>query len=197
MSFSSIKKASEDVLKKYSKIDVWVNNAHSARGNGQDTIKNEDWSYTMEGVLGSVHKCLKAVSSIMKTQKSGKIINISSMYGLVSPDFSLYEGENCEKYLNPPHYGAAKAGIIQLTKYFAVFLGKYGVNVNTIVPGPFPKEIIQQQNPEFIKRLKSKNPLDKIGCPEDIQGIAILLASDASNFITGQNYIIDGGWTIW
>jgi gluconate 5-dehydrogenase len=194
---SDIRKAVEEIVKKHKRIDVWVNNAHTARGKGQDTMEDEDWAYTMEGVLGSVHKCLKAVAPIMKKQQNGKIINISSMYGVVSPDFRLYEGDECEKYMNPPHYGAAKAGIIQLTKYFAVLLGKYNINVNTITPGPFPKNFIQSENQEFVNRLKSRNPLFKIGKPEDLQGVAILLASDASDFITGQNFIIDGGWTIW
>lgn len=193
----SIEKAIHFILKKYGKIDVLVNNAHSAKGKGQDTMPDEDWSYTMEGVLGSVHKMMKVISPIMKKQNFGKIINISSMYGVVSPDFRLYEGENCEQYTNPPHYGAAKAGIIQLTKYFAVLLGKNNIQVNAITPGPFPKETIQAENKEFIKRLSSKNPLNRIGKPEDLKGVSVLLASNASDFITGQNLIVDGGWTIW
>jgi gluconate 5-dehydrogenase len=193
----TIIRAVNKIIERHKRIDVWVNNAHAARGKGQDTMADDDWAYTMEGVLGSVHKCLKAVAPIMKNQQYGKIINVSSMYGIVSPDFRLYEDEECEKYLNPPHYGAAKAGIIQLTKYFAVLLGKYNINVNAITPGPFPKKLIQDENPVFIDRLKSKNPMLSIGKPEDIQGTAVLLASDASRFITGQNFIIDGGWTIW
>lgn len=194
---NSIQNAVSNVLEKYGKIDVLVNNAHSARGKGQDTMADEDWSYTMEGVLGSVHKTMKAISPVMKKQGFGKIINISSMYGVVSPDFRLYEGDNCERYLNPPHYGAAKAGVIQITKYFAVLLGKYNVQVNTITPGPFPKEEIQNENKEFVQRLASRNPLNKIGRPEDLNGVSILLASSASDFITGQNLIVDGGWTVW
>ena len=120
------------------------------------------------------------------------------MYGLISPDFhALYEGKNCEMYTNPPHYGAAKAAMIQLTKYFAVLLGEYNIHVNAISPGPFPKENIQQDNPEFIKRLKRKNPLHKIGKPDDLVGVIALLSSSASDFITGQTLQVDGGWTIW
>lgn len=194
---SDIKNAVNEILEKHGKIDVWVNNASAVKGRGQNIIDDENWAYTMEGVLGSVHKCLKVISPVMKNQNYGKIINISSMYGVLSPDFRLYEGDECEKYINPPHYGAAKAGIIQLTKYFAVLLGRHNINVNAITPGPFPKKVIQSENQEFINRLKSRNPLNKIGEPEDLQGVAILLASDASGFITGQNFIIDGGWTIW
>jgi gluconate 5-dehydrogenase len=197
LSAESIQKAIDTIVEKYGKIDVLVNNAHSAKGKGQDTMPDEDWSYTMEGVLGTVHKMMKAISPVMKNQKSGKIINVASIYGVVSPDFRMYEGDDCEKYTNPPHYGAAKAGIIQLTKYFAVYLGRDNIQVNAITPGPFPKESIQVENKEFIKRLCSKNPLNKIGKPEDLKGVSVLLASNASDFITGQNLIVDGGWTIW
>ena len=134
----------------------------------------------------------------MKKQETGKIINITSMYGIVSPDFeNLYHGDNCEKYTNPPHYGAAKAAMIQLTKYYAVLLGKYNIHVNAISPGPFPKEFIQKENPEFINRLKNKNPLRKIGKPEDLAGVIVLLSSPASDFMTGQTLQVDGGWTTW
>ncbi len=186
------------VQEKLSSIDILVNNAHTARGSSQENMSDEDWNYTMEGVVGSTHKSIRAIIPYMKNQKAGKIINITSMYGLVSPDFeTLYKGDYCEKYTNPPHYGAAKAAMIQLTKYYAVLLGKYNIHVNAISPGPFPNPVIQAQNDHFIERLKKKNPLNKIGEPKDIAGAAILLASTASDFITGQTIQADGGWTIW
>lgn len=193
----SIKTNFRDVYSKYGRIDILVNNAHFARGSALTDMSDEDWSYTMEGVLGSVHKCIREVKPYMSKQKSGKIINIASMYGVVSPDFALYSGEDFEKYTNPPHYGAAKAGVIQLTKYYATRLGPENIQVNAITPGPFPKEKIQEENSAFIKRLSSKNPLGKIGKPEDLGGVCLLLSSKGSDFITGQNLIVDGGWTIW
>ena len=187
-----------EIKNSYGSIDVVFNNAHFIKGNNQENMPDEDWEYTMNGVLGSVHKSIKASIPIMKEQKSGKIINISSMYGHISPNFErLYKGDNCEKYTNPPHYGAAKAGVIQLTKYYAVLLGKNNIYVNTVSPGPFSKDQIQKDNPFFIKRLKDSNPLNKLGKPEDLAGICVLLSSNSSNFITGQNFAIDGGWTIW
>lgn len=193
----SINQCFEKVFKTQGKIDILINNAHSAKGNSQENMSDDDFLYTLDGVLGSVHKTIKAIIPFMKRQENGKIINISSMYGLVSPDFRIYEGDNCEKYTNPPHYGAAKAGVSQLTKYYAVHLGKHNIQVNAIAPGPFPSIAVQEENPIFIERLKAKNPMNKIGVPEDLDGSIILLSSNASNFITGQTLQIDGGWTIW
>lgn len=198
MSSESIKNCFSKVHKRFGCIDILINNAHSAKGNSQENMSDEEWNYTMEGVVGSTHKSIRAIIPYMKKQKAGKVINITSMYGIVSPDFeSLYAGDDCEKYTNPPHYGAAKAAMIQLTKYYAVLLGKYNIYVNVISPGPFPNPSIQKENSEFINRLKNKNPLKKIGKPEDLAGVIALLSSSASDFITGQTIQVDGGWTIW
>lgn len=196
-SSESIAQCIDTVKNEFGRIDILINNAHASRGSSQDNISDEDWSYTMEGVLGSVHKAIRTIIPIMKTQASGKIINITSMYGMVSPDFALYKGDNCEAFINPPHYGAAKAAMIQLTKYYAVLLGEHNIQVNAISPGPFPRTKIQEENPAFIERLKNKNPLHKIGKPEDLAGVILLLSSKGSDFITGQTIQVDGGWTLW
>ncbi len=198
MSAPDIDSCFSNIHSEFGRIDVLINNAHSAKGNSQECMNDEDWSYTMEGVIGSVHKSIRSIIPYMREQKSGKIINITSMYGLVSPDFeNLYSCNDCEKFTNPPHYGAAKAGMIQLTKYYAVLLGKENIHVNAISPGPFPKNNIQKENPEFIRRLENKNPLKKIGKPENLKGVVALLSTSASDFMTGQVIQVDGGWTIW
>lgn len=193
----SIKLLFSETYTEFGHIDILVNNAQYTRGNGPEAISDEDWAFTVDGVLNSVFRCTREVIPYMKKQSNGKIINISSMYGVVSPDMSVYEGDNCEVYINPPHYGASKAAVIQLTKYYAVYLAKYNIQVNTITPGAFPKELVQQENPVFIKKLAAKSPAKRIGKPEDLAGVCILLSSSASDFITGQNFIVDGGWTIW
>lgn len=196
-SSESIKNCYRAVLERFGHIDILINNASTVKGNSQENMSDEDWTYTLEGVVGSVHKSIRTIIPVMKEQKAGKIINITSMYGMVSPDFRIYQGENCEAYINPPHYGAAKAAMIQLTKYYAVLLGEHNIQVNAVSPGPFPKEAIQQENQAFIERLKKKNPLGRIGRPEDLSGVIALLSSGASDFITGQIIQVDGGWTIW
>jgi gluconate 5-dehydrogenase len=195
-SSESIKQLFEKVHSEFSKIDVVVNNAHFIKGRDLNEIGDEEWSVTMNGVLGAVYRSIREVIPFFKSQHSGKIINISSMYGIVSPNFKMYKGDDMEKYTNPPHYGAAKAGVIQLTKYYAALLGPYNIQVNCITPGPFPKPEIQE-NKEFVARLQTSNPLGKIGKPEDLVGPLVLLSSKGSDFITGQNIIVDGGWTIW
>jgi NAD(P)-dependent dehydrogenase (short-subunit alcohol dehydrogenase family) len=188
----------KDLVQTYGTIDVVINNAHYSKGKSPYSMSDEDFAYTLTGVLGSVQKSIQGIIPVFKEQGGGKLINISSMYGHISPNFEkLYSGKNCEQYTNPPHYGAGKAGVIQLTKYYAALLGKEGIYVNAISPGPFSKQNIQDESPEFIDRLKSSNPLNRLGKPEDMVGIIALLSSSASDFITGQNICVDGGWTIW
>jgi gluconate 5-dehydrogenase len=129
----------------------------------------------------------------MKQKKYGVIINIGSMYGTISPDLRIYDNE---KHANSPEYGAGKAAIIQFTKYLAVNYAKNGIRVNSISPGAFPNKEVQK-NKKFIKKLKSKIPLERLGQPEDLMGAIVFLASDDSSYVTGQNILIDGGWSIW
>ncbi|WP_291726748.1 SDR family NAD(P)-dependent oxidoreductase [Bernardetia sp.] len=188
----SIRKGFEEVNKQFGKIDVLINNAFYSKGQSPEKMSDEDWNYGIDGNLNATYRCIREVIPYLK-ENGGKIINVSSMYGLISPDFSIYQDNN---FLNPPHYGTAKAGVLQLTRYFACYLGKDNIQVNAITPGAFPSEEVQKHK-EFIESLKNKSPLKKIGKPEDLKGAFVLLSSEASNFITGQNIVIDGGWTAW
>jgi gluconate 5-dehydrogenase len=189
---SSINEGLENVVNNFGKIDVLINNAFFSKGQSPELMTEEDWVYGIEGTLGSVFKSIKAIIPCFKKQGFGKIINVASMYGIVAPDFEVYI--NSPEFLNPPHYGAAKAGIIQLTKYYASYLGKNNILVNSVSPGPFPNQSVQQ-NTQFIQELKSNTCLNRIGQPEELAGIFTFLSSNAANFITGQNFIVDGGWT--
>lgn len=186
----------DSIVSDCGKCDILVNNAHFISNNSQLRLTTNDWEKTCNGVLSSVYNGITAVSEIMTTQKSGKIINIASMYGIVSPDFDAYSKADALNMINPPHYGALKAGVIQLTKYFATLFGKENVQVNSISPGPFPNVEVQNANHRFIEELKKRNVQNKIGQPNDLDGAILLFASSASNFITGQNLQVDGGWTI-
>jgi len=189
----SMLKAIESVLDKEKRIDAIINNAFYVEGNNPEELDNTQWNISIDGTLNTLFRSIRAIVPVFRKMKGGSIINVSSMYGLVAPDFDVYDG--LSQLLSPPHYGAGKAGVIQLTKYYASYLGKEGIRVNCISPGPFPSYTVQQ-NKEFIKRLEKKTALHRIGLPEEIGGIFTFLVSDASSFVTGQNFIVDGGWTI-
>ena len=189
---NSISNAYKEILDRWRKLDAIVNNAFYLQGKAPENLTDEEWNIGAEGTLGSVYKCIREVIPHYKKQGYGKIINVSSMYGIIAPDFNIYT--ESPEFLNPPHYGAAKAGVLQLTRYFASYLGKDNILVNAVTPGAFPSKKVQEDK-EFVKKLSEKTCLGRIGSPVDIAGAFVFLASDAANYITGQNIIVDGGWT--
>lgn len=190
---TSIRASLAAIDAEHGRIDVLINNAFYCKGSDPLGITDEDWAYSIDGTINSAYRCIREAVPYLAKSPTGKIINVASMYGVVAPDFSLYE--DAPASLNPPHYGIAKAGIIQLTKYFASYLGSRGILVNTVTPGPFPSPQVQLQE-KFIRGLKERTVLGRIGQPDDLKGAFVFLASDASAFITGQNIVVDGGWTI-
>jgi gluconate 5-dehydrogenase len=193
MDKQSINNCIKFVDEQFTSLDILVVCAWSGKKNTWETINDDDWNYDIEICLNGVFRLIKSATDSLKKSK-GVILNIGSMYGHVAPDYRMYEGV---PQSNPPSYGAAKAAVIQLTKYLSSFLAPYGIRVNCISPGPFPFEEVINQYPEFKNRLESKNPLGRIGKPHEIKAMAALLCSDASSYITGQNICIDGGWTVW
>jgi len=149
----------------------------------------------LTGPFALVQAALPLLKAAATTLPGGaSIVNIASMYAHVSPDPRIYgvSGKN-----NPPFYGAAKAGLLQLTRYLAVHLGPDRIRVNSISPGPFPPSTIAQTAPEFHARLCEKTPLGRIGAADELAGPALFLLSDASSFVTGSDLAVDGGWTAW
>lgn len=181
-----------NVHKHFNAIDILVNNAWSGKKNSWESITDEDWEYDVNMSLNSVFRLTKAAFPDLKTTR-GVILNIASMYGHIGPDYRIYDGK---EFANPPSYGAAKAGVIQFTKYLASFLSPHGIRVNALSPGAFPHPPTQAHE-GFMQRLGSKNPMNRIGQPEELKGAVALLCSDAGSYITGQNICVDGGWTIW
>jgi NAD(P)-dependent dehydrogenase (short-subunit alcohol dehydrogenase family) len=188
---ASIRDAFSAIINTAGKIDVLINNAVYSKGQSPETMTDEQWGFGIDGTLNSVFRCTREVIPYLKRSR-GKIINVSSMYGMVAPDFQIYD--ESPEFLNPPHYGSAKAAVIQLTKYYASYLGKDGITVNAVTPGPFPSPVVQKSK-KFVEALGNKTMLNRIGNPEDLAGAFVFLSSDASNYITGQNIVIDGGWT--
>jgi gluconate 5-dehydrogenase len=186
-------------------INVLVNNAHEL---GPQTGFNipegsleesslDQWS---RNITAGVYWPLLAVQKVggqMKAKRSGSIINIATMYALVAPRPALYAGTN---FLNPPGYSAAKAAMVAFTRYVASFWGPHNIRANAILPGPFSNtqnagpNSVQEDDP-FLQKLKGFTSLGRTGRPEELAGALLLLASDASSFITGQALVVDGGWT--
>lgn len=192
-SIDSIKESFQEIDKLESKIDILINNAYFGAMNHPEKMNAEEWRKGIEGGLNQYFDCIQQVTPYLKKSENGKIINIASMYGMTIPDLAIYNGR--EEFLNPPNYGTAKAGVIHLTKYYAMYLSKYNINVNAISPGPFPSTQIQKDG-QFVERLEQKTKLKRIGKPQDLKGVVALLSSSMSEYITGQNIAVDGGWTI-
>lgn len=177
-------------------IDILVNDAFT-----WPTIKKfedttwENFEFTLRSGITSPFYVTKKTVEIMKSLKKGSIINIGSMYGVVSPNFKIYH--NKPKMGNALAYNASKAGIIQMTKYLAVHCAQWNIRVNCISPGAFPPPGTFVGKKWFEKELKGMNPLHRLGEPWQLKGAVALLASELGSYMTGQNISVDGGWTIW
>jgi NAD(P)-dependent dehydrogenase (short-subunit alcohol dehydrogenase family) len=177
------------ILKQHGRLDILFNNAVARAGGDLRHTTAGDWEETMRVNSTGVFLASQIFSEPMQAQKSGSIINISSIYGMVGPDFSIYEGTAMS---NPVNYSFAKSGIIGLTRYLASFLGPFGVRVNCLSPGGFWTEDTPQV---FVRNYSRRTLLGRMAVPDDIKGAALFLASEASAYVTGQNIAIDGGWT--
>lgn len=182
----------------FGKIDVLINNAAYGGGAGGkscefrlDYVDDETWETGIDGTLNITFRCIRGVLPYFEKQKKGVLVNIASMYGVIAPDFTIY-GDDIP--WSPPTYGAGKAGVIQLTRYCASALAARGIRANSITPGPFPK-VTEKSNMEFIGRLQNKTMLKRTGKAPELLGALLLLASDASSFMTGTNIVVDGGMT--
>jgi len=187
-------------------IDVLINNAHElgmATGFNvpEGSLENSTFDQWQRNLQGGVYWAVQTTQTLglkMKQQGQGSIINIATMYASVAPRPQLYEGTAS---LNPPGYSAAKAALVAFTRYTASFWGREGVRANCISPGPFSNtEDVDGQNAvaedsPFVQRLKGYTVLNRIGRPVELCGALLFLASDASSYVTGQNFNVDGGWT--
>lgn len=187
----SVKRALNEILLKFKKIDGFVNNAYPRTtdwGAKFEDIELESWRRNIDMQMNSVFICSQAVLKIMKRQGFGSIVNLSSIYGTVGPDFTVYE--NTEMTM-PAAYSAIKGGIVNFTRYLASYYGPNGIRLNCVSPGG----IFDNQKEIFVKQYEQKVPMRRMGTPEDISPAVAFLLSDEARYITGQNLMIDGGWT--
>ena len=184
------------VDQEFGKLDILFNNAGIAtKGARIHEMRLEDWNRVIGVNLTGVFLCMQEGIKLMLRQKSGSIINIASILGLVAVDPDL---------LAIQHYIASKHGVIGITKTAAVQYGPDNIRVNAIAPGFYAEtrlgdveERTEEEAQAMAEKVISLTPLKRFGQPEEIKGLAVLLASDASSFITGATYVTDGGWCAW
>ncbi|MBI4905072.1 MAG: SDR family oxidoreductase [Acidobacteria bacterium] len=185
------------VMEKYGRIDVLVNNAYTGAAQRFEEMTAGEFEAALRGGITGTFVCSQAAATIMKQQQSGVIVNLGSIYGLVSPDQRIYGKSGLN---SPCNYAPAKAGIIQFTRYLATYLAPHGIRVNCLTPGGFYDAGFQSR-PEydevFVKNYSYKTPLGRMGNPTDLKGAIVYLASDASAYVTSHNLVVDGGWTAW
>jgi len=184
---SSIAATVAKTIENYGKIDILVNNAGVIVRKLAEEITREDWDHMININLRGMFFCCQFVGKEMIKQKKGKIINISSDASQrATPERSVY--------------ATSKAGVSHLTRCLAVEWAKYNINVNAIGPGPTITPLNEQyykENPDKLKQMIESLPLGRVGDTSDYMGAAVFLASEASNFMTGQTLLIEGGSTIW
>jgi len=200
----SVKATLEKVLAEFKKVNILVNNAaindmFETPGLAIENSKFENypleiWQKFLDINITGVFLCSQIIGSHMANSGGGSIINIASTYGIVAPDQSLYRDKNGkQKFYKSPAYPTTKGAILAFTRFLAAYWGNKSVRVNAISPGG----IENQQDDFFVKEYAKKTPLDRMAKPTDCKGALVFLASDASDYMTGANLIVDGGWTIW
>lgn len=170
----------DEIVKRYERIDILINNAGLKRDSFLALMSDEDWRKVIDANLNSVYYVTKWVSRIMMRQREGKIINISSL--------SAFKG-----LPGQANYAASKGGVISFTRAVARELGGFGIRVNAIAPGLIETDMLKDMDSEALKKITRSIPLGRIGMAQDIVGAVLFLASDKADYITGQTFLIDGG----
>jgi NAD(P)-dependent dehydrogenase (short-subunit alcohol dehydrogenase family) len=204
----SLESLREQILGREKTVDILVNTA-TMKGNDFylpfEEVSLEGWNIGILGNLTIPFLTIQTFIPLMKKQRKGSIINISSHYGLVGNDQRIYVGSNLhelyvkdspdiERVYSHGVYNASKGGIINFTRYLAAYYGDYNIRVNCISPGGIHYE---NENETFVQKYSEKVPLGRKARKDEINGALIFLTSDASSYVTGHNLVVDGGFTIW
>jgi NAD(P)-dependent dehydrogenase (short-subunit alcohol dehydrogenase family) len=173
-------------------MDVLVNSSYPRTpdwGAPVEDVRLDSWRRNVDMQLNSVFAVTRAACELMRAAKrEGSIINLGSIYGVVGNDFTLYENTAITP---PPAYSAIKGGVTSLGRFMASHYGRHGIRVNTLCPGG----IEDGQGDPFVEQYSRRTPLWRMGRPDEVAAAALFLACDASSYITGTAFMVDGGWT--
>ncbi|CUH95610.1 3-oxoacyl-[acyl-carrier-protein] reductase FabG [Propionispora sp. 2/2-37] len=177
---NDVEKLVEQTTERFGRIDILVNNAGITKDNLLMRMKEEDWDAVINTNLKGIFNCTKVISRVMMKQRSGKIVNMSSVVGLIGNT-------------GQANYAAAKAGVLGFTKSMARELASRGITVNAVAPGFIATDMTAVLSEQVKEGLAGRIPLGRLGSPEDVASAVLYLVSDSANYITGQTLHVDGG----
>jgi 3-oxoacyl-[acyl-carrier protein] reductase len=178
--YAKVEEALNKILDKFTKVDILVNNAGITKDNLTLRMSDADWDAVIAVNLKGTFNCTKAISRVMMKQRSGKIINIASIIGIIGN-------------AGQANYSASKAGIIALTKTTAKEFASRNLNINAVAPGFIQTEMTAKLPEEVKQKMLAMIPLNRFGSPADVAGACMFLASEEAGYITGQTIVVDGG----
>jgi gluconate 5-dehydrogenase len=188
---ASINSGFDSAINVAGQIDILINNGQQGHALDLTNVTGDAFSKDLQNATGYFLLARRLRDHVVDRSAAGSIVMIGSMYGVVGSYPDAYDGV-C--VASPVQYHTLKGGIIHMTRHLGVYWAKDNVRVNCLSPGPFPNANAPQ---EMVERLKRKSPMVRMGLPHELKGALLLLVSDAGSYITGQNLLIDGGWTAW
>ena len=188
---TSLDRGFDHAVSSTGQVDILINNGQQGHPLDLTNVTGEAFSRDLQNATGYFLLSRRFRDHVVDRSGTGSIVMIGSMYGVVGSYPEAYEGV-CTA--SPVQYHALKGGIIHMTRHLAVYWARDSVRVNCLSPGPFPNE---RAPAEMVERLKGKSPMRRMGKPHELKGALLLLASAAGSYITGQNLLVDGGWTAW